>query len=788
MLLSPSINVQTPSPADLQQTAIHHLATRSERNPKVKFALVAGLSFGSLYFATHLLRALKACPSLIFATVFLTVTQVPFDVLRAKLGPNQDFEDELYQAIHELLAEGLATDQKIEAAFEQLQNLERKANLMASSGYAAIPQIDLASFVQVDQSAAVVQEAVMLRKAIKAVTEEAATTCTNACKTIQASVKEDELSGLLVLYAVVNPLRPPSPSPSPKFRDRQLRNSWSPSMSSFANTQPVAESPSVTLRRRRSEHIHFNNSPKIHNASSSSTLRHSTSSLPVPTSPKTAPLSLHNDSASIPSLQPAFSESQYLNSAYSNAISTPPRFVRRGSAKPRPLSLGTPPGMRRAAVSPSRLDVSSPLRRSRSQSAHPDVDLSQAEEELSISRLRDGFEHMHRERRRVLCHFLAMDETQPNSEMIKVANTVKTCMVDSRRRVQMAMDDELLKTPTHERDLRNFPGGWSPIMSRSTSREETSEADVEKRKPRANKRMSLLSSARQSVSYRHSFDNLSTSSSAPASKTGFAPPSDPLAHQKESYEAFGDRVKNMGIGLRTVATKLNMTSEDLRSTLPSAPNETSSVQDTDRLLAIHDSVRADLEALLRDFDEQRLLLRKLTKPAPPPLARRGSHFPSNIFEASEPNVLSEEEEPDLSSSTNTTHRTSSVFSSIGTPELGSPVQFAQVHDFQSFGFDELRTGDEVEEVFEAVSGEDKRNSNLGLGKLSREERIRLMREKRAEKEVVQESEPVQSLPMISGGSNHFDTRFELILIDRAQRRYHFDQDAKRSSTVYPPRL
>ena len=193
-----------------------------------------------------------------------------------------------------------------------------------------------------------------------------------------------------------------------------------------------------------------------------------------------------------------------------------------------------------------------------------------------------------------------------------------------------------------------------------------------------------------------------------------------------------------------------MAGEDLRSALASGRQG-----DAERLLAIHDSVRGDLEGLMREYEDSRLALRKLVL-SPSPRRPSLSEEEEDILVQS---LSEEDEDPDLS--TSSTHRTSSIFSAE-TPELGSPPQFAQIHDYQSFSL--LEPFGEEEQVFEGISSAE---AKLSGSKLSREERIRAMKEQRDKKE---ERPVLTAEPMMSGGSVILQPGKALTL-SRAQRRH-----------------
>lgn len=651
-LLSPTITLRDPRST---VEAIPRPIVISSEAARIRLTVRAALSCGSLLFATQFLKALRACPSLVFAGVLLSFTQLQFDPFRSRShqGPQQ----ELIRLIEEFLDAGQIADVTLDAALSKIKEMECVSRgLGLSNPLPPISRLELSTFLPLDSSEQTMR-AIPLREAVHQALAQAKATCCEASRELEDHLNNEELPSLLTMYSVVSDC-PPSPLPSPTFRDRRQRNSWHP--------QPLDASPSSPIRsadpRRRSS-----SSQPARNSWSPEVSRRFSKDLQPSTSKAGLRLSLNASSASPPIyqhefLQPAFHEP---------SISTPSKQKTR-----RPLSLSNP--------------ISAPLPRE----ANP----------YSLSALKDQFESMHKERRRVLCCFLALSSTpKATTQAVQTARSTTSVFRNMSESIKKASDDAFSSN-----DEIPLPGAFeSPIPQPSSLR----------------KRASFLSTSR-------------------ASRNAFAP-MDPNQNKKKEYDVFDNNVQNIGTVLRTIAAKLNVAGEDLRSALetpdPSGTN-------AEKVLAIHDSMKGDLENLLREWEESRLALRKLLLP---PNDRRRTSVPEKQEEEEVLNLLSEgdEDEPDLSGSS--TQRTSSIFSAE-TPEMGSPLQFAQVHDFQSFSL-LPPFGEEEEVVFEAVSSAEDR---LNGQKMSREERIRMMREKREEADHQKASAAVNNQqPMIHGESS-----------------------------------
>jgi hypothetical protein len=84
---------------------------------------------------------------------------------------------------------------------------------------------------------------------------------------------------------------------------------------------------------------------------------------------------------------------------------------------------------------------------------------------------------------------------------------------------------------------------------------------------------------------------------------GFAPPPPPGARSREAVEAFQSKTTVVNLAVRSISAKLALASTDVRAA-------SLSVEDETRLVAVHDSIRGDVESLLREWDESRAILRR----------------------------------------------------------------------------------------------------------------------------------------------------------------------------------
>lgn len=227
----------------------------------------------------------------------------------------------------------------------------------------------------------------------------------------------------------------------------------------------------------------------------------------------------------------------------------------------------------------------------------------------------------------------------------------------------------------------------------------------------------------------------------------FAPPSLPASRQRVSAAAFDSKQINMGRGLRSVAAKLDLACNELQHRFRSANVVEGEAEREEDLLAVHDSIRSDLETLIRDWDESRVLLRSALRVDKPNRSPRPSSRQADLPESDLENIQDlDSDEPSLTHSTNGAKRSSSIFSSEAHTPSRSPPSSDTSALFPDGSFEETPTSFAPEQVFEAIAGLDK-DATI---KLSREERVRLAKEKRSAIVLKEDAQAPQ--PLLSGRS------------------------------------
>jgi hypothetical protein len=392
-----------------------------------------------------------------------------------------------------------------------------------------------------------------------------------------------------------------------------------------------------------------------------------------------------------------------------SAASSPARPWRRTAVdRPLSISVGSRPGSSGGQPSP----LSSPTRASTMRNSlpvsfrpeqqqplfHSPTD-AKSPDECSLLGLRKAREQLDKERTKMLCHLLVVRQWD------NAAVTAVQALADELGRLL----EGIVKVAEDA-----FGGGClDPATRGSGAAEEcripgdfTAEMDDEGDLP--------------SRPYQPSADN--------GRKYGYAPPPPPGTRSREAIEQFQSKTELMSLALRTMSAKIRQTSTDIRTVSP---------EDEERLVSVHDSIRGDVETLLRDWDESRAILRRaidlqFDRERAQPVSRKS-------------------EDVDVASSKG--GGTSSVFddSDIVTPVdsgAGSPMiegattatmaKIAAAEDDLTTLLLESASADHLpprglEQVFEFESSLEGVKDN-GRIKLSREERIRLMREKRAQRE------------------------------------------------------
>jgi len=319
---------------------------------------------------------------------------------------------------------------------------------------------------------------------------------------------------------------------------------------------------------------------------------------------------------------------------------------------------------------------------------------------------------MQRARRKLLCYYLALDFPAVYPSIINLVKVVRVVRELKDANAFMEQDvKHAIQVATAE-DLR-YPGSWSsispqrPDMSRSKS-------DNSAPSKRASTRLSVYSELSASQRQRHSRSS--------ETLRDFAPPSlADLSKTRNEYTAYEKKTWMMGEQLRTVATKLNSSAESLRVQVDEA-DQRADQDGVELLIAQHDSIRENLEGLIRNWDESRLLLRNLVGRPEPSQGRQAKSTTDSLSEYSNRDTKSE-----LRASTSAF----TVDTQLTTPDSMASPTFVDGHDFyKSEDFDHFKADPEArEEIFEAVVG-----PREDSARLSREERIRLMKERRMQEQ------------------------------------------------------
>lgn len=378
---------------------------------------------------------------------------------------------------------------------------------------------------------------------------------------------------------------------------------------------------------------------------------------------------------------------------------------------------------------------------------------SRPEPSRHINALQHSFERVHCERRRFLCALMAVDFAKllarDSDKIAQVTRTISS-VADEMEHLQLVVKrelDRLSYSDVGKGTIAAAETPWSPLLPGAWTNPPSR---------RASALLSPLDIPQQRETHssrRDSFRNAAAPNFAPAT---------PVMHKYQTAtDAFSSKRTNMSRGLRTIAAKLDIASGELKQRLATVESdlldfeqERGSERERD-LLAVHDSIRSDLEGLMREWDESRVLLRSALHP--PQLAPgggqkhlNGEDQPSGSESAQELDESSDEPAslPSLSHSTSQ-KRTSSVFSSEARTPERSPPRDILIDPFDSSTPVAIPVASE--QVFEATAGQ-----HLEHSKLSREERIRLAKEKRsaAQEDVVDGS---QQQPMLTGRCCGFDT-------------------------------
>ncbi|KAL8289985.1 hypothetical protein RQP46_002924 [Phenoliferia psychrophenolica] len=220
----------------------------------------------------------------------------------------------------------------------------------------------------------------------------------------------------------------------------------------------------------------------------------------------------------------------------------------------------------------------------------------------------------------------------------------------------------------------------------------------------------------------------------PSSASALFPPNFAPANPHSSLgptaalATFDARAQEMALALRSIAAKLHVVTEDAKRHVESpSSSPTRPSTSLERTISTHDSIRADLDALSREWDNSRLALRQLVRPSPSlgPASVDDSYAGSDGIGGGNFSLdsIADDEDDDGASQWS---------SEIRTPESTPPrpslrEETSAFEDAQQESY--LPTpGDE--QVFEAVA--EQAEGRREMSKLSREDRIKAMKESRRE--------------------------------------------------------
>ncbi|ORY88081.1 hypothetical protein BCR35DRAFT_351214 [Leucosporidium creatinivorum] len=391
-----------------------------------------------------------------------------------------------------------------------------------------------------------------------------------------------------------------------------------------------------------------------------------------------------------------------------DSLSSPTRKQRR-----RPASLGVWPGqslsyaLRDHDESCSPQD--SPIKRKPTKEREQELADQRAEESFGLMALQDAFEEMHDSRRVLLWRMMELVDrsVEPERwvEVGRLLDRLTGALRQAASRVAKGVEVEFGNSGL---------GSDKLALGRSTSKRmsgmDFGAAGLPS--PPRSRPLSLVTSSPQlkATSLRSSPNRPpSVTHARQPSRPSFAPPQP--SPSQTSLAALEQRNTSISVALRTIAAKIHVVQDDAKRRVGSP---SSSDAEVDRLLATHDSIRTDLEALLREWEDSRVALRGVVKPA----EVKSSRSEEDEEEAGStsldiiPDVELEEEAP-----LEAVDAGMELISSEEEESVWPPPQ-----DMEPFQ-------DDQEQVYEAVAGT---SSTTGTGgaKPTREERIRAMKEAR----------------------------------------------------------
>lgn len=391
-----------------------------------------------------------------------------------------------------------------------------------------------------------------------------------------------------------------------------------------------------------------------------------------------------------------------------DSLSSPTRRQRR-----RPASLGVWPGQSLSYALRDHDEPSSdsdlPNKRKPTKEREQELAEQRAEESFGLLALQDAFEEMHDSRRVLLWRTMELVDrsVEPERwvEVGRLLDRLTGALRQAASRVAKGVEVEFGNSGL---------GSDKLALGRSTSKRlsgmDFGAAGLPS--PPRSRPLSLVTSSPQlkPTSLRTSPSRPpSTTHARQSSRPSFAPPQP--SPSQTSLAALEQRNKSISVALRTIAAKVHVVQDDAKRRMGSS---SSSSDEVDRLLATHDSIRTDLEALLREWEDSRVALRGVVKPA----EVRGAQSEASEEDAgstsldSIPDVELEEEETPLEA----VDPGVELVSSEGDEEESAWPPPADPEPF-------------VEQVYEAVAGTSRSTGTAGL-KPTREERIRAMKEAR----------------------------------------------------------
>lgn len=346
-------------------------------------------------------------------------------------------------------------------------------------------------------------------------------------------------------------------------------------------------------------------------------------------------------------------------------------------------------------------------------------------EPLSLIELQASFDRMHISRKRILCGLLALDFSCPIAGATVWSQTVEIIesLVDAIQRLGSDVSEGM--------SLEFGPGSFETKAVPKAVREVTASANATQEERRDSRRRSFMD---------------------------FAPPAPPGEADQRRVGEVLEQLKAVDCVLRTLSAKVSVCVEELA-------NQTHVEEGRATAMGIHESMRADLERLGREWDESRCKMRRIVEGEKSLGQHRLSSSANRVRPESFDSIT--ESVGGTGGGESGSGRTSSVFSSEAlTPVEEDGPEIVEDEDTRTKNF--RRYG--LEEVFEAVVTNRNRSGSMTTGqiKLTREERIRLARQKR-------ESMPVSSKIEVNTGGVVTELK-DVLSVLKARRLKQLAQD------------